>query len=204
MPRLLVITEGSGPRLYELRLGSNRIGRSPQNEFPIPHPTISTFHCELVLSQEGVTLNDMGSTNGTFVGGQRVGSHKLTEGQSIRLGDVELRIENTEIRVSIPKFANPELPAPPVLNANGSMLCQRHPQSAVSHRCTRCQEVMCPACVHRMRRRGGQIILLLCPLCSQPVEPLGGPEQPQKKSLITRAGESIRRAFRAKTRPPRH
>ncbi len=56
----------------ELRLGPNRVGRDPENDFTIEHPTVSTHHCEFILSNDGVVLNDLDSTNGSFVNGQQV------------------------------------------------------------------------------------------------------------------------------------
>jgi hypothetical protein len=65
---------------------------------------------------------------------------------------------------------------------NGSMLCPRHSSSQVTHRCTFCREIMCDACVTRMRRRGGKP-LLLCPLCSHKVEAIGGQKKKRKGIL---------------------
>jgi len=195
MAKILVQIEGLENRLFELKLGVNRVGRNKDNDFSIPHSTVSSLHCELILSEDGVTLRDLDSTNGCFVEDQRVTTARLEEGQRVRLGDVELLVESTEFKVAIPQFVNTELPAPPVVAENGSMICPRHPQAQVSHRCTHCKEVMCPACVHRLRRRGGKIVLLLCPICSSAVEPIGGAAKAKKKSLLSRVGETVRLKF---------
>src|ERR1041384_1022985 len=125
MARLLLKTEQAGVKLMELKLGANRVGRHPDNDFQIDHSTVSSVHCEIVLQESGVTLRDLESTNGTFVNGEKIREVKLVEGQTVRLGDVELLVESTDVRIAIPKFANMELPAPPVVK-DGEMVCPRH------------------------------------------------------------------------------
>jgi pSer/pThr/pTyr-binding forkhead associated (FHA) protein len=195
MARLFVKTAGMENQLIELKLGANRIGRSPDADFTIAHPTVSGLHCELVLLEEGVTVRDLESTNGTFVDGRQVRESTVSAGQVLRLGDVELLMESTEVRVAIPKFVDTGLPAPPVVLTDGSMLCPRHPQAHVTHRCTHCREVMCESCVHCLQRKGSRTILFLCPICShtvEPVEPMRGVPKPKKKSLLVRVGETVK------------
>ena len=78
MARLLIKTDGIENRLIELKLGVNRIGRSPDTDFAITHPTVSSLHCEVVLMEEGVTIRDLESTNGTFVDGRPVREARLS------------------------------------------------------------------------------------------------------------------------------
>ena len=193
MARLVVKTEGLNARLIELKLGANRVGRHPDNDFPIEHPTISTVHCEMVLQESGVLLRDLESTNGTFVNGEQVREVRLSAGQTVRLGDVELLVETTDARIAIPKFSYAELPAPPVVTDDGALVCPRHAHARVAHQCMTCKEVMCDSCVHRLRRKGSKKMLMLCPVCSGPVGPLGGPVKPKKKSLLSRiVGETVK------------
>src|SRR5262249_8231469 len=145
MARLSVKTDGLNARLLELKLGANRVGRHPDNDFRIEHSTISSVHCEIILKDSGVFLRDLESTNGTFVDGERVREVQLASGQIVRLGDVELLVETTDCIIEIPKFSNPELPAPPVVEKDGSLVCPRHPHRRVAHQCTACKEVMCDA-----------------------------------------------------------
>jgi pSer/pThr/pTyr-binding forkhead associated (FHA) protein len=192
MAKLLIKTVGFEGRLIELRLGVNRIGRSPSCEFQITHPTISSLHCELILTDGGVILRDLESTNGTFVGGRQVREARLSDGDTVRLGDVEFFVESTDARVAIPKFLNDELPAPPVVATDGAMMCPRHQSTPATHQCTRCKEVLCERCVHRLRRKGGKITLLLCPVCSASVELIGAPKKAKKKSFLGRLGETVK------------
>lgn len=193
MARLLVKTDGLNAKLIDLKLGANRVGRHPDNDFSIEHPTISSVHCEIILQDSGVILRDLESTNGTFVDNEPVQQAQLSPGQIVRLGDVELLVETIDCTIAIPKFSNPELPAPPVVRKDGAMMCERHSHAPVTHRCTVCQETMCEACVHRLRRKGSKKVLWLCPICSGLVEPIGGPVKPKKKSLLERiVGETVK------------
>jgi hypothetical protein len=180
MARLVIKSTGFDGRVVELNLGANRFGRSPKNDAQIEHPTVSAVHCEIVLADDGVVVRDCASTNGTFVGGQRIKEARLSAGQTLHLGDVELLVETTEITIAIPSF-EVSRPAPPVVLADGSLICPRHPSARATHQCTHCREVLCDACVHRLRRRGGKL-MKFCPLCSHQCVPLGG-EQRKKKSL---------------------
>ncbi len=183
MARLVVKSDGFNEQVIELRLGLNRLGRSQENDFQIQHDSISAFHCEVFLNADEVSVRDCGSTNGTFVGEdqvEQVERARLHAGQTLQLGEVELFVESTEAKVAIPKIDVPR-PSPPVILPDGSLVCPRHPRARVTHQCTYCREVMCDACVHRLRRRGGKL-MKLCPLCSHTCKPLTG-EEKKKRSL---------------------
>ena len=181
MARLVIKSAGFGDRVIELNLGVNQIGRSPDCDVQIEHPTVSELHCEIVLAHEEVVVRDCASTNGTFVAGERIQEARLSAGQILHLGEVELLVETTDVTIQIPEFEMPR-PAPPVVMSDGSLLCPRHPNARATHQCTHCQEVLCDACVHRMRRRGGRV-LKLCPLCSHACVSLFA-EKRKKKSLL--------------------
>lgn len=193
MARLSVKTDGVNIRLIDLRLGANRFGRHPENDFQIDHSTISSEHCEIILKDSGIFLRDLESTNGTFVDGEAVREMQLAPGQIVRLGDVELLVESTDAKIEIPEFSNPEIPKPTEVTKDGVALCSRHTHAPVTHQCMTCKEVMCEACVRRLRRKGSKKTLMLCPICSGPVGPLGGPTKAKKKSLLERiVGETVK------------
>ena len=190
--RLVINSAESGNRVIELNLGVNRLGRSSQNDFPVEHPTVSAWHCEIVLTNEGVVVRDCGSANGTFVDGEPVKEARLSAGQTLHLGEVELLVETTDVTIAIPSFDMPR-PAPPVVLSDGSLICPRHPKQRVTHQCTHCQEVLCDLCVHRLRRRGGKA-MTFCPLCSHPCVPLGS-EKKKKKSLFGLLHKTVKLPF---------
>ena len=192
MARLLRKNAENQLEIFELNLGVNRFGRDPECHFPLEHPTVSATHCEVVLTAEAIKVRDCGSTNGTFINGEPVNEAVLAAGQTLRLGDVEFLVDNTEVRIAIPEYEQP-LPAPPVVLADGSILCKRHPQSRATHRCTHCREVLCDVCVHRLRRRGGKL-LKLCALCSHVCESLT-PEKRKKRSILSLLNTTIKLPF---------
>jgi pSer/pThr/pTyr-binding forkhead associated (FHA) protein len=193
MARLLIKTEGVEQSALELRLGVNHIGRNPDCDFPISHSTVSSNHCEVIVSADGVKLRDCGSTNGTFVNGDAVREMWLMPGQEIKLGDVELFVENTDVNVAIPQFERPR-PKPPVFLPDGAISCSRHPQSHATYKCTHCGEVMCNACIHVMRRKGGPP-LFLCILCSHKCEPIQTDQKKKKKGLLGFLQDTVKLKF---------
>src|ERR1039458_10299852 len=104
MATLVIKSAETGDRVIELNLGVNRLGRSPKNDIPIEHPTVSARHCEIVLTNDGVMVRDCTSANGTFVDGERIQEATLSVGQTLHLGEVELVVEATEVTIAIPKF----------------------------------------------------------------------------------------------------
>jgi hypothetical protein len=193
MATLIIKSDGFRSQVIELRLGVNRFGRSQANDFQIEHSTISARHCEIVLGDGELLVRDCNSTNGTFVDGEPVKEARLSAGQTLHLGDVELLVESTEVRVAIPKFEIAQPAPPPVVLTDGSLICPRHPDARATHQCTHCREILCDACVHRLRRRGGKL-LKLCPLCSHKCEPIGG-EKKKKKSFFGLLQKTVKLPF---------
>ncbi|HTY89021.1 MAG TPA: response regulator [Candidatus Acidoferrum sp.] len=93
MSRLVVITEGLTGLSHELGAHWVTIGRGDNNNFQIVETSISSQHCEVLLHGNELVVRDLRSTNGTFVGGKMITEAVLTPGQSLRVGQVELRLE---------------------------------------------------------------------------------------------------------------
>jgi hypothetical protein len=195
MARLLIKTEGLPNRTLELRLGVNRIGRSSNNDFQIAHTTISSTHCEFVVTNDGVYLRDCDSTNGSFINGEPVKESWLQAGQEVRLGDVELLVESTEVNIFIPQYERvQEVVPPPVVLPDGTLCCPRHPETQAVFRCTNCGEVMCQSCIHVMKRQGGAP-LFLCTICSHKCERITVAQQAKKKGFLGYLQETVRLKF---------
>lgn len=195
MARLQIKTAGLDNQVLELRPGINRVGRSPDCDFSIDHPTVSTLHCELILSTDGVILRDCGSTNGSFINGDPIKEEaRLLPGQTVTLGDVELFVESTEAHVVIPQYERPR-PKPPVVLADGGMICPRHARVPATYKCTHCSEIMCGECVHVLRRKGGQP-LFLCALCSHKCEPIQTAGPKKKKGFMEFLQDTVKLRFK--------
>src|SRR5258708_15257802 len=94
MSRLLVNPDAPEAWAIELQPGTLSLGRSAENDFPIEHPSVSTSHCQVTVSDSGTWLKDLGSTTGTFVDDELVEETKLKTGQIIRIGEIVMRFES--------------------------------------------------------------------------------------------------------------
>src|SRR5690242_11045026 len=63
-----------------------RIGRRPDNDIPLPFPAVSGEHAAIVTILSDSFLEDLGSTNGTFVNGKPVTKHFLRDRDRIDVG----------------------------------------------------------------------------------------------------------------------
>jgi pSer/pThr/pTyr-binding forkhead associated (FHA) protein len=69
-------------------------GRSSRSDFVIDAPLVSRLHCRFSVSADGtVELQDLDSTNGTWVNGERVQRTTLAEGAVLKIGRAELMLE---------------------------------------------------------------------------------------------------------------
>ena len=82
-----------GRRRIPLEAGESIIGRDPGASVHLDHTSVSRRHARIVISAEGAQLEDLGSKNGTFLGGKRIGSSApLSDQDKIRIGSVALTI----------------------------------------------------------------------------------------------------------------
>ena len=85
----LVVRTGPNPNIiYELTQPVIHIVRVPNNDIAIDELEVSHRHARLTVQPGGYILEDLGSTNGTFVNGQRlIGPHLLRPGELVALGE---------------------------------------------------------------------------------------------------------------------
>lgn len=93
MPRLVVLSEGLTGRTHELKAELTTVGRVEDNSFQVPDSSVSSHHCEIVLKGTEVLVRDLGSTNGSFINGDRITESVLKPSQILRLGQVDIRLE---------------------------------------------------------------------------------------------------------------
>jgi len=66
------------------------IGRAPGVDFVVDAALVSRVHCRLTLTAANqLVLEDLGSTNGTFVNGEKVSKVTLNDGDTLTIGRVE-------------------------------------------------------------------------------------------------------------------
>ena len=174
MAKLIIRTKGLPAEVIELKKGINRLGRSSANDFQIQHDTISRFHCEIEVRDDGMFVRDVDSSNGTLVNNQPVESAQLHSGNFLRLGYVSMEVTNA------PEPITDALP-----------MCSIHPNLSASMICTQCRKVFCGTCVHILKRTDGNF-LRLCPECSGHCEPIKTLVHTPKKSV----GSFIKKLFK--------
>ena len=88
MPRIQFTTPDGASGALELDAERMSLGRADDNQLIITDDSVSSHHGEVSFDGSSWTLTDLGSTNGTKVGGSRVESIALTPGASFQLGNV--------------------------------------------------------------------------------------------------------------------
>ena len=89
--RFVLVEKGPPPRKVVLEEGLTLIGRGVGCDARVASATVSRAHARIRLAGNAATIEDVGSRNGTFIGGRRLrGPAALADGDEIRLGDVEL------------------------------------------------------------------------------------------------------------------
>jgi len=86
MDQLKIYKEAELVRELELEKDSYTIGRDPRCDIPLEDNFISRRHARIQKSESGWVLEDLGSTNGTFIGKKRVTRQKLSGGEEIGMG----------------------------------------------------------------------------------------------------------------------
>jgi len=120
----LVMSQGPQPgQTFSLDKDSTSLGRDPGNDIVIDDPQVSRHHARVTRRGGLMVIEDLGSTNGTFINGMLLtGPHALASGDVIGLGDVVMLtyygmgIAATETVIERPAATPPPLsytPPPP-------------------------------------------------------------------------------------------
>ena len=96
MSKLVLLTEGFAGRTYELNVEKTTVGRVDDNALQIAEPSVSSHHAEIILKGADVLIKDLNSTNGTFINGEKITEAVLKPGQTLKFGQVELRLEGKD------------------------------------------------------------------------------------------------------------
>lgn len=101
----------------KLREGQNRIGREAGiNHLVLGGSGVSRTHAEAMVSGEDLFVRDLGSSNGTFVNGQRVTTSQLQDGDNVTFGADSYRVKleqvyDTEQTVAQAQWEDPSFDA---------------------------------------------------------------------------------------------
>ena len=89
------LTIESGPRsgfTYVLGPGTTIVGRSGDCQIFLADVTVSREHARFSVDANGLSMTDLGSTNGTYVNGRRHDAGRLAEGDELLIGKFHLRV----------------------------------------------------------------------------------------------------------------
>lgn len=89
-------------RVFELLKPQMSLGRLPDNDIHIDHGSVSGHHAMLTLDGEDFLVQDMNSTNGTRVNGAKISQHKLTRGDLLQVGNIQLSYESEAVGAAQP------------------------------------------------------------------------------------------------------
>ena len=96
-PKLIGVLPSGEKLRYRINQTETEIGKAPHNNIVLADPTVSNTHAILMVRDGGYSIVDLGSRNGTFVNGERLGAHAhtLRHGDSIQLGQTVLTFRNS-------------------------------------------------------------------------------------------------------------
>ena len=80
--------------------GIKTVGRAPRADFIVDRALVSRLHCRLEAVDDRLEVIDLSSTNGTYVNGKRIERARLTNGDRLRVGRVELTVEKLTAKKS--------------------------------------------------------------------------------------------------------
>ena len=92
---MLIVEDGGSGNSVVIGDEELVVGRRPESDFVLPDPHVSLTHARIRRSKGAILLEDLGSTNGTFVNEAPVqGSVALRHGDIVRFGVVDTRFED--------------------------------------------------------------------------------------------------------------
>lgn len=83
----LHLSTGDAESVFLLEAPRFTIGRGAENSLCLPDQSISRCHAEVIRLGKDFLLRDLGSTNGTFVNGERMSEQLLSDGDTIQFGN---------------------------------------------------------------------------------------------------------------------
>ena len=82
------------------------VGRHHSCDLVVPHQAVSARHCRLEFDGESQVLQDLGSSNGTFVNGKRITRETIKDGDRIHLGPVLLDFFDGQLQLGLEELSS--------------------------------------------------------------------------------------------------
>ena len=119
MPRMIVSIDSVVIKEVELTKERTTLGRRPYNDIVIDNLAVSGEHAVIHMADDGVEIEDVGSTNGTYVNAKAVTRQELRNGDIVEVGKYKIRFlqeaegENFEKTMLVkPGMVSPSMVAP--------------------------------------------------------------------------------------------
>ena len=91
---ILQSTDPGVPLTFRLLPNSIKtLGRAARADFVVDRALISRLHCRFTLDDAGLGIEDLGSTNGTWVNGRKIDRAPLADGDTVKIGRVEFAVK---------------------------------------------------------------------------------------------------------------
>ena len=81
-------------KTFSLTAGGISIGRSDENDVFLNDTTISAQHAKIYTYFNTPYIEDLNSTNGTFINGKQIQKHLIKPGDVVQIGKLKLKIED--------------------------------------------------------------------------------------------------------------
>lgn len=121
MAKIIISRDGQVEQQVQLSKERMSIGRHPHNDIVLAHPSVSGEHALIVTILDDSFLEDLHSTNGTFVNGHRVGKHFLQHQDLIKVAKFQVEFQADGVRpLAAAAAVEPLLANIHVLNGNNA------------------------------------------------------------------------------------
>lgn len=97
MPKMIVSIDGVVIKEVQLTKERTTLGRRPYNDIVIDNLAVSGEHAVLERVAQEVYLEDLNSTNGTYVNGRAVKRHLLQQGDAVEIGKYQIEFVNDPV-----------------------------------------------------------------------------------------------------------
>jgi pSer/pThr/pTyr-binding forkhead associated (FHA) protein len=91
MPKMIVSIDGVVIKEVQLTKDRTTLGRRPYNDIVIDNLAVSGEHAVMQMSGADVFLEDLNSTNGTYVNGKAIKKHQLQNGDTVEIGKYKIK-----------------------------------------------------------------------------------------------------------------
>jgi len=117
MAKLKIFLPSGKEIIHDLSEQTTTIGRLAENALQIEDDSVSSSHAEIFAEEDLFFVRDLGSTNGTFINGEKIEKAILQEGDELCFGSVVTLFGSPIAQEEIPTEETPDLPTNPTFES---------------------------------------------------------------------------------------